>query len=143
MKKYWSAGDDFAGQLSKPARAAAVQTCGRLSDPGGAWLSERFLTVAALQASGMLADGADPVETFVERGRLELAGQHQHSFLRDDSRPLRVAGHADIQGNIEEESHYLTTAASANLDIRAALFRGEIGGVDISDGAPRGYPLPQ
>ncbi len=77
-------------------------------------------------------------EPFVHRGLFELAGQHQHSFLRDDSRPLRIAGHADLQGNKEEESHYLATAALANLDIRAALFRGEIGGVDISDGgAPR------
>ena len=59
------------------------------------------------------------------------------------SLPLRIARHADIQGNIEEESLHLAAAPFANQNIWAALVRGKISGVDISDGAPRGYPLAQ
>jgi hypothetical protein len=91
----------------------------------------------------MLADDADPVETFVERGRLKLGGQFEHGFLRDDSLPLRVAKHANIEWHVEKQRFDLTTETLANPDIRVALFRGEIGGVNVSEGAPCGYPLAQ
>jgi hypothetical protein len=47
-------------------------------------------------------DDADPLEAFLKRGRLQLGGQLEHGFLRDDSLPLRVAGHTDIEGNVEK-----------------------------------------
>src|SRR5262249_35814215 len=77
----------------------------------------------------------DAVETLGDGRRNQARSHLLHCIFRHYPRPKPVALETDFQGYIEEQRLYFAAVGLADANVRRALLRSEIGGVDIGQGA--------
>src|SRR5690349_8795361 len=64
------------------------------------------------------AEDRNPIETFAESGRNELARHGGQGVVGDDAMPAEVAGATDVERHVEEDGFQLAAVAFADSDVR-------------------------